>query len=123
MALLPIDEKAKIEIASWYRKRGQKMPADNLLPPSGLWVPGLAAAWLIKTDIAITWIEHLITNPDADPVHRANSLDQIIQRFFDVSDSQGNVAVFGFSKIPQVIGRKSKLGFETSDLTILVRKR
>lgn len=60
-------------VSEWWKAHGRMPVSVELLPPTGIVVDDIMAAWLIKTDAGVGIIEHAVSSPHAKPrdVHTA----------------------------------------------------
>lgn len=120
----PIEESDLIEINQWYARRGLLAPTREFLPPAGLVWPGVAAGYMIKTDANIVFLEHYITNPDADQSLKNVALDLISNQFISTAFSQGVLAVYAISanaKIGHVAQSFNFIKIPAHDMWVLRR--
>jgi hypothetical protein len=68
-------------IASWSRARfGDGAPFQrDVLPPTGVVVGGIVAAFLMKTDASVAYIDNIISDPTSDAEARSLALDAAIE--------------------------------------------
>lgn len=77
------------EIGSWYRGHNEPPLTIEAAPPTGLIVPGQAAAWLYLTDGDMALLENYITNPEAPLRERYASLEIITVCLESIAKQKG----------------------------------
>lgn len=77
------------EMSKWFEARGQKPPPVEFLPASGMFVPGVAAGFLIITDCRFGILDFFITNGDVPKKARAKALHDIATSLVEHARSIG----------------------------------
>lgn len=103
------------EIAGWARARGHEWPPPEWLPPTGYWVPGLAAGWLLLTNCGRAFLEDFMINPRADRAESSKALFLIESYCAERALRQGARYLIGTTKIESIRGRVRVAGYEVSD--------
>lgn len=97
-------------IIEWYEARHTR-PAQDMIPPTGFIVPGIAAGFLMRTDTSACILEPFIANPHANKQDRDRALNSIMKDLLDEARSLGYDRVFGFSSHERMIERAVSHGF------------
>lgn len=116
MNVVPVQAEDLPEIARWHSERS--LPGGwppYWLSTNGFWVPGLAAAWLLKTNSARAFIEDAATNPDADKAERSAALIAVNNRITDEARAMGFRYLIGTTKIEAVRGYARANGYTVSE--------
>lgn len=100
--LRPVEPEDLIEINQWYRDRGKSPPPRELLPPSGLIWPGVAAGYLIQTNANIVFLEHFVTNPKAKTRLREVALEKVAESLIRAALSKGTIAIYALTQSPRI---------------------
>ncbi len=98
-------------LCQWAEKRHMAKPPLFLLPSTGRIVPGVAAAFLYKTDSRVGFIENLISNPDANPGVSSEAIDLCVLAIAEEARRLGFEFLWGSTFIPGVVERAKRLGF------------
>lgn len=85
------------EIFNWWQEHNMVPVARECLPGLGLFVPGLAVAFLYKTDSKLALIEWELVNPNADKQERRQALKLIIEQLIERAKAEGFTFVFSSS--------------------------
>lgn len=98
------------QLAEWWAARKIVM-AEDVLPPTGFIVPGIAAGFLIKTDTSCCIIEPFIANPRANKEDRDAALNKIMLDLIEEARFLGFKRIFGFSSRESMIERALNCGY------------
>lgn len=104
-----VDEDFK-SIIEWYDSRHIR-PAQDMIPPTGFIVPGIAAGFLMRTDTSACILEPFIANPRANKHDRDRALNSIMNDLIHEAKELGYDRVFGFSSHERMIERAVSHGF------------
>lgn len=77
MEIKQFEESDLKEIASWYRARNIPIPDADMIPSVGFIIPGIAAGFLIRTDVKLAIIGDFISNSQTSSEERSEALDRI----------------------------------------------
>lgn len=112
------------EVASWWEAQGWPVIPPEMLPGTGVVVPGLAAGFLYKTDSAIAILEFVVANPASDKMERRAALDAVIEALLAYAALVGARAVFTSCQHPSLLARYQNHGFQITDtgMTNLIRR-
>lgn len=99
-------------ISLWWEKHGLLAPLKDMYPEHGFVVENVAAAFLYKTDSAISLIEMVAYNPDAPKDIRQKALDEVIEAVIMTAKGMGFKTLSGFTDLQVVVERAKKFGFE-----------
>lgn len=97
-------------IIEWYEARHIR-PAQDMIPPTGFIVPGIAAGFLMRTDTSACILEPFIANPHANKEDRDRALNSIMGDLIEEARNLGYDRVFGFSSRESMIERAVFQGF------------
>ena len=90
------------EINSWYSKRKLPEVFAELLPETGFIVPGVAAAFMYRTDSKIALFDGCISNPYATKQERKEALDIIMAELVHEASHQGFHVALTMTKHPGI---------------------
>jgi hypothetical protein len=99
----PVTLADEAAIRSWASARG--LPRLGLLPPTGFIVDGVFAAYLVKTDTDVAFVEAYVTNPAASSADRSEAIDLVTQRLFEEARSCGFTTVLALTENQGLISR------------------
>lgn len=97
-------------IIEWYEARHIR-PAQDMIPPTGFIVPGIAAGFLMRTDTSACILEPFIANPCANKHDRDKALNAIMSDLINEARHLGYDRVFGFSSHERMLERAVSQGF------------
>ena len=117
MALRRIKPQDYPVIEGWYRKRKLSPPPWQDLSETGWIADDRVAGWLLCTNSSVALIEGLISNPDAMPSLRKESMLKLSGFLVDTALLLGYSKVIAVSKHPSVDKVAKQLGFKPTDLT------
>ena len=90
------------EINSWYNKRKLPLVNAEIMPKTGFIVPGVAVAFMYKTDSEIALLDGCISNPDAAPYERKEALEIIMNELVCEAAHQGFNKVIAMTRHPSI---------------------
>lgn len=99
------------EINSWLAQRNIPTIPLGLFPPTGFIAPGIAAAFLIKTDSQVGVIDYLSSNPKLNQMFTNNHIDAIIRELVSECNKENYKMVVGNTFLMQVVKRAKVLDF------------
>jgi hypothetical protein len=102
-------------ITAWYKAHRIAVPPQELLPPVGYIVEGVAAGFLYRTDGGIGILENFITNPQTRYDDRNIALSDITSELILEAEKAGLKMLYAISCIPAVSSRALQHGFEQSN--------
>lgn len=89
----------------WFKKRnGVGIPMESL-SNIGFIVPGVAAGFLVTTNVNCCFFEPFIANPDTTPTERDTALREILNKLEDASRSMGIKYTYGLATSQTMIKR------------------
>lgn len=77
------------EVSSWYHKRNLPHMPEELLPTLGFVVPGIAAAFLYRTDSKLAFLESCVANPETEKLERTLALNLLLKEITLAAKSEG----------------------------------
>ncbi len=99
-------------VDSWYKDRGLTPIPQDMLPPTGIIVPGKAAAWMYRADGGLCLIEGLISSNKISKLERSDAINSVVKALLDVAARTGARRVLSLTQNFQVFERSVNLGFE-----------
>jgi hypothetical protein len=89
------------------------MPLENLdmLPPTGLIIPGIAAVLVYETNSKTCIVECMICNKDRDKQVREEALDELVAVLLHMMKEKGFKYITSNSTNPKVVALAKKHGF------------
>lgn len=100
------------DVQRWLAARGKRPYPTELLVGHGFVVEGVAACWLYATGTPLMLLEHLVGNPDVDGETRGDGIDAVVAAAFDRARELGGRYVYAMTRLPGVVERSRKHGFE-----------
>ncbi len=104
-----------VVIATWREARGLPHWPERWLSPTGYWVPGLAAGWLIATDTGRAYLEDIIANPGADPAEYGRALFAVERTIAAEARSRGYLYLMGTTMLEPIRERVKIAGYSVSE--------
>lgn len=106
----------------WMHKHNMQPLLDG--PPSltGFIVPGVACAFIIKTEGKVCLMESLITNPHASSAARHKALDALFTCIKQASVELGYEGVIGYTTSDSTLVRAMNHGFKPQPHILLAYK-
>lgn len=102
-------------VSAWWTAHKWPVIPPDMLPPTGLIVPGRAAGFLYRTDSRIAWLEFIVSNPTCDKIERRQALDAVIRALLSEARTLGFKSVFTSAAHPSLIARYQAHGFSVTD--------
>lgn len=99
-------------INRWFLSRGLKAPPETYIPDIGFIEPGVAAGFMIQTELPYAIFDLFITNPRADKDHRTVALDLIVIELFRMAKSLDCKTIRAESHINTIRDLAKRHGFE-----------
>lgn len=100
------------EVYSWFTKRKMPKPPLWIFSDEGFIVPGVAAGFLYLTNSGVAHIDCYITNPDAPPWLRRQSLFEITKHIILSATHEFNVKmILCNTKIKSIEDMAREFGF------------
>lgn len=110
-------------MSQWYKLRGKTAPKEEFVPDIGFIEPGVAAGFLIQTDIPYAIIDLYISNPRSEKAIRDEALDRITQMLFQKAKSLGCKVVRCESQVNTIKERAERNGFKpVGDFALFVKE-
>jgi len=110
------------EICRWWDAHKWPCIPLDFLPDEGaggriLLSDGLPiiAVWIYKTNSRLGWMEWMVSNPDAPREIRRDAPDLIIEDAIKYAKELGLGVLFTSIRVPRLIERLTKAGFQISD--------
>lgn len=97
---------------TWWEAHGQRAIPIDMIPTYGLFVPRVAAGFLIATDCNLGILEFFVTNPKAQPMMRDIALDKITSGLIKYGESIGITNFKADTQITRIKERAEKHGFK-----------
>lgn len=107
-----IEDKDFSVLREWWRGWGMTPVPRELLPETGMIVPGVCAGFLYLTNSALGLIETYISNPEASKRLRDEGLDELTHALISLAKDHGVTLLRCDSKNLSVIERAKKFQFE-----------
>jgi hypothetical protein len=89
-----------VEIVDWFTGRGLPCPSSDRFPPIGFIVPGVAAGFLLLTDGCVSFIDGIVSNPNAEKGARSEAIFKIFENLIAFSKAKGFKSICGTTEIP-----------------------
>lgn len=99
-------------LRDWYLAHRVHVPGFNDFPPIGLVVDGLAAGFLILTDVRMGIFDFFISNPDSDSRDRFHAIEEIIDGLTEIAKERGMRAIRCDTQLPVIVNKALSHGFE-----------
>lgn len=96
------------ELCSWYWKRDLPCPRKEMIPPTGIVVENVAAAFLIGSEGSMCFIEGVITNPAMSTRIRNEALKTCIKRVMEIAKARGYEQIVGMTKVQRIVDEYAK---------------
>jgi hypothetical protein len=110
------------EVAGWFRSHGETPPEPDALPVTGMIEPGVAAAFLIRTDTSVAYLDSMVSNPAASLRLRHRTLVELSDALSLEAERLGFRAVVATSKYRGIVRTAKANGFkEVGSLVMMVR--
>ena len=94
------------QLKSWLKKRDEHIFHQDVLPPCGFIVDGVAAMFLYETwKSPFCYMENMVTNPDASPSDRDKALKLITSACVEKAKELGFKFALAVTNEPTVIVR------------------
>jgi len=97
------------EVSGWAKERGQEYSAD-LLPPTGVIIPGIAAYFLYTTNSKTCFLENLISNPNTSSIERDKAIEVVTHTLVRFAREQGYTVAYACTNAPIVVLRALRQG-------------
>lgn len=107
-----VPEQHYAQVLRWFELFGETI-FPEVLPPTGLIIPGVAAGFLYRTDSSLAMIESLVANREAPKEERTRAIDAIIVGLSREAQKQGFKTVLGFTQLDAVVQRVHRLGWSS----------
>lgn len=104
------------EVRQWLDEHG----LPEIIPPTGLVVPNLAAGFVIKTDGGFGIVGPIVTNPRAKPFKRGLAVAYILAEIVAWADREG-MPLVGWTVFPSVRNLAQSAGFKSTGIELLSR--
>lgn len=115
MVVLPLERTLDIlEVSSWFEQRQIAIPEGMTFPPTGFWIPGIAAAWLYLTNSTRAFMEDAIANPSTTADQRRQALYALESRIADEARQRGVRYLCGTSELPSMWEKLEHQGYKLS---------
>lgn len=99
------------EVSQWFRDQtGHDIPRD-LLSNIGFIVPGIAAGFLITTNVNCCFLEPFIANPDIPSANRDIALRKILTQLEQAAEKLNIRITYGISTSPTMLDRAKSSGW------------
>lgn len=119
MRSLPFENKDYLMACSWWGAHEFGVVPQVCLPKTGLVVyhgdQPVCLGFLYSTDSAISWIEFMVTNPEAGLRSRVEGLDKLIKDLVQIAYEKGAKTIFTSSDNPSLIKKLGDHGFKVGD--------
>lgn len=100
----------------WWEAHKFPAPPPEILPATGYVVNECAAGYLYLMNAAVSWMEWVVTDPNAEKKLRNESLDHLINFMADQARLTGSVSLFTSSNSWPFINRLERLKFIKGDV-------
>ena len=88
-----VEDEDLYEILGWYKDQGFPANFDqNLLPPTGVWVPGHACGWLYESDSALGWLGFPVVSPHVSRENGFKALSAVFDEI-DIIARESGIAI------------------------------
>ena len=102
-------------ISKWATAQHFPILPPEYLPQHGLLYSDTAVGFLYMTDSKISWMEWIITNPEAPSADRNRALNEIVSGLIDTAQRNGSTVIFTSVEHEGLIGRYEEFGFMKTD--------
>ncbi len=89
-------------VSGWYRERNMIPVPKDMLPPTGIFIPGIACAHICFTDSNVAFFEGFISNPETSHRERKEALDMTIDYFMRLAKDRGCKGAFVLCQHPTI---------------------
>ena len=103
------------EFRSWCAAWGLPESASDLVPQFGVIAPGVACAFLYRTDSPVCHIDLLLSAPGVDDDLRDRAIDTIVQAIISAATELGFTRMYAHTALPAVVARAERHGFVFED--------
>lgn len=111
-----------LEVHEWFKAQKGVSILEDMLSPIGFIVPGVAAGFLVLTNVNCCFFEPFIANPKASKPARDEALVMILRELQNKSKELGIKMIYGVSTSPTMIKRALNSGWLSLGLSTLVCK-
>lgn len=94
-----IPERHYSELKSFYYKRGLEAPLSEDLPPTGVFIEGQGACFMVSTDSRLCLIEGLIVSSTLSRNARGRAARALIKRIIEIAKARRFKQIIGITKV------------------------
>ncbi len=103
------------EFRSWCAAWGLPETAAGLVPQFGVIAPGVACAFLYRTDSPVCHIDLLLSAPGIDDDLRDRAIDTIVSAIIATATELGFTRMYAHTALSAVVERAERHGFVFTD--------
>jgi hypothetical protein len=109
-------------LEAWLPAFNIPVPKPDSLPEFGLIVDDIAIAFLVRTDSAVAYIDHVITDPRSEKLKRDRALKTLFLELETQAKREGFSVVTTLVNLPSHIERVKRLGYQAhGDYTLFCK--
>lgn len=97
-------------VNSWYLAHGEQSVHRSMLPTTGFVVDGVAAGFFYRTDSALAFVHHVVTNPQAGVRARFRAVRDIVRACQDLAKALGIRKLLTWTDVDSIVRVAKRAG-------------